>query len=438
MLMKLYAGLILSIFLLAEMSHAEVQCSSNESSKVSGFISAASGADFTVNGKQVAANAQTVFWERPGAKSGKTVPESTIGGILTLGEGVQVCGNDDRHTHVITAANIYLVPEGMHVKGFAVVQRVLSTSPELTLEADGYTIAVTPQTVVSIKPPLIASAVPSANLWIAYEGNRTANGQVVADQLKWMQFALSGRQKKALAKSKETLVAPKYGLKPGDTGTNGSITALYIDARKHTVVIPANAALQERVKRVGERLIPASQKDLAEDNPQKINFRFFAVDDKRMYWAIGSPDGVVLIPEQMVEALSSDDDLATVLSPAVAEVLERQVPPPAGSATGSTLLVLGGMPFMPPVEGLALMSVGFYEAEHEGYPSRFDPMQCSRVGLSLMHDAGYDIFESPRTWQILRYGSAQRAAGKPDTQQSEYLLSVIGEEYERPEAASSH
>ena len=437
MLMKLSAGLILLILLFAGMSHAEVQCSSNESSKVSGFVSAASGADFTLNGKQVVANAQTVFWDRPGAKSGKTVPENVIPTILTLGAGVQVCGNADRHTHVITATNIYLVPERVHVKGFAVVQRVLSTLPELTLEADGYTIAVTPQTVVSMKP-LIASAVPKANLWIAYEGNRKANGQVVADQLKWRQFALSGRQKKALAKSKETLVAPKYGLKPGDAGTNGSITALYIDARKHTVVIPADAALQERVKRVGERLIPASQKELAEDDPQKIDFRFFAVDDKHMFWASGSPDGVVLIPEQMVEALSSDDDLATVLSPAVAEALEQQVPPPAGSATGNTLLALGEMPFMPPVEGLALMSVGFYEAEREGYPSRFDPMQCSRVGLSLMHDAGYNVFEAPRAWQILKYGSAKRAAGKPDTQQSEYLLSVLGEEYERPEAASSN
>jgi hypothetical protein len=77
---------------------------------------------------------------------------------------------------------------------------------------------------------------------------------------------------------------------------------------------PANIALQARVSRVGLSLVPAYQKQLADDSPSKIYFRFYAVDEASIRSDLSCNAGLILVPKQVVERLQNDDQLAALLA----------------------------------------------------------------------------------------------------------------------------
>lgn len=398
---------------------------------VAGSISAiTAGPEFDVDGKHVVTNAKTIYWKQI-VDNGKS-ELSTDPGVakgLVVGDNVQVLGEKDKHTHAIVATQVLLLPATTDkVSGFAVVQRVMATSPELLLEADGYQILITAKTVMHNKAPLNDKTVPVANMWIAYSGRWDKDGHVVAEHAAYSEFMLNAKMRKGLEKSEGTVVAPTDGTKPGEVKKDGQMVAPYIFAQKHTVSIPADEAIQERVRRIGERLIPESQKMLAKGDPQKIDFRFYAVDHMSVPQVIGSPDGVVIIPVQVVEKLQNDDQLAAMLAEGVAQAVEWLVPPAAIGNAGPAMMALGEMPFVGPLAGIALISGGLFETTHGAYAMRMDPMQAPRVGLALMHDAGYDVRQAPAAVQMLRYGDAKPGEKAPSPL-SAYLLKMIGMEY---------
>ena len=94
------------------------------------------------------------------------------------------------------------------------------------------------------------------------------------------------------------------------------------------------------------------------------------------------------------------------------------------------------MPFVGPLAGIALMSGGLFETLHGTYAVRLDPLQSARVGLALMHDAGYDVHQAPLAVQILRYGDAKTAEKAPSPL-SAYLLKMIGLEYAHEGSAAA-
>ncbi|MHB1674297.1 MAG: DUF5666 domain-containing protein [Acidobacteriaceae bacterium] len=420
-------GFLLCLFLLPSVLYAQ----DDSTPTVEGYItSISSGGGFDVNGKHIVTTPQTVFWKHI-VLYGRdaTTADPDIANRLAVGDNVQVFGGKEKHTHSIVASKIVLAQDHEHLSGFAVVQRVVATSPQPILEADGYFIAIPPKAAMHNKPPLTDQTAPAANMWIAYKGKWDKDGLVVADRASLSQFVLSSRMKKGLDKSEGKVVAPNYGTKPGESRKDGEIEAPYIFGKKHTASILAEPALQQRVQQIGERLIPACQKSLGKGDPQKIDFRFYAVQHMSVPQTIGSPDGIVIIPVAVVEQLQNDDQIAAVLAEGIAEAMEWQVPLAATGNSGPTMIALGAMPFVGPIAGIALESGGLYQMKHGTYPSRLDPLQIERVSLSLMHDAGYDVLQAPVAMQILRYGVANDSSTKAPTPQTTYLLSIIGQEY---------
>ncbi len=407
-------------------------CAQDDSTPtVEGYItSISSGGGFDVNGKHIVTTPQTVFWKHI-VLYGRdaTTSDPNIANTLAVGDDVQVFGSKEKHTHSIVASKIMLAQDQEHLSGFAVVQRVVATSPQLIVEADGYNIAITPKTAMHNKPPLTDQTAPAANLWIAYSGKWNKDGLVVADRASLSQFVLSSRMKKMMKKADGKIVEPNYGTKAGESKKDGEVDIPYIVTASHKGKgqIPADAALQQRVQRIGERLIPACQKDLAKDDPQKIDFHFYAFNDKGLHHAVGSPDGSVVIPEQVVAKLQNDDQIAAVLADGIAQALERQMLTGAPKrASAGAMIALGGMPFVGPLAGIAMESGGLYAMHNAGEVSQ---LQSARVSLSLMHDAGYDVRQAPVAWQILSSKDANDSSTKAPSPQATYLLSIIGQEY---------
>lgn len=379
---------------------------------------------------------QTVFW-KPIVDQGRQAftNDSSVAKKLAVGDQVQVFGKRIKRTNEIQASTIVLQPKYERLTGNAVIERVIATSPQLILEADGYYIATTPKTVVQYRPPLAKSSPPSPNLWIEYDGRWNRDGLVEVDRITYSQFDPSKRTETGLQRSKQKLVPPVYGTSDGAAGKPGKFMAQYLIGRGNSASIPADRVMQEVVQRVGQSLIPACQKNLPQNDPQKINFQFYVVDDKDLFQAMGSPHGIVIIPSQVVSDMQTDDQIAAVLAQGVAEALEWQVLPKAHNPAGPELMDLANIPNMSPLPAAVLMSVGLYMELHGNYPSHFDPYQTTRVSLSLMHDAGYDVMQAPFAWKLLGLEQAQGFGINPATVGKTYLELIIQQEYSHDQHA---
>ena len=81
-------------------------------------------------------------------------------------------------------------------------------------------------------------------------------------------------------------------------------------------------AMQARVKKIGQKLMPQYQQDLPDADPSKLHFRFQLVDEPKLRDTMIWPSGVILVPKQVMERMENDSELAAVLADAVAGLLE--------------------------------------------------------------------------------------------------------------------
>ena len=282
----------------------------------------------------------------------------------------------------------------------------------------------------------------SENSWLQFSGRRGKDGVLEATKA---QFFPAKPTKFKAVKGLEITTAKTRpaGAKDGTTtseaaGAPATLTdgvALQQDeqvkiglGRWHT--LPADQPLQQRLHRIGMALVPAYQKALAEDDPSKIHFRFFAVDNNKERGAVCLLDGEVLVSTQIIERLSNDDELAAVVADGVACNLQRQAARTVvamRTELGIDLALDIAGAFIPGV-GLARMGVGVNRNNEEEAMEE----ERLRLALALMQDAGYDPWQAPEAWRFLepRKLPAKLASLKyPDS--SCYQIGVLNLQYGR-------
>ena len=192
-----------------------------------------------------------------------------------------------------------------------------------------------------------------------------------------------------------------------------------------------DAAMQERVTGIGEKLVPAYQRDLSDSDPAKIQFRFQVVESKIWWDALALPSGVILISHDVVERLENDSQLAAVLADNIAAVLERQqyrVQPAGRALAAGQLAMLAGGIFVPGLGlagdlGAGAATVGILVKAEE---------QSSRVALGLLQDAGYDIDQAPLAWWHLGSKKAKPIAEITLPRRAKYAYKMLGENWHNP------
>jgi len=197
-------------------------------------------------------------------------------------------------------------------------------------------------------------------------------------------------------------------------------------ARWHT--LPADQPLQQRLHRIGMALIPAYQREMTDDNPSKIHFRFFAVDDNKLRSAGCLLDGAVLVSKQTIERLN-DNQLAAIAADGVACNLQRQ----AARTVVATRKELG-FDIALDVAGAFVPGVGLAEMLSPGiFPdSNMAAMEEERlrIALALMHDAGFDPWQAPEAWRIAEPGKVPaNPATLPYPDSSCYQLQILNLQY---------
>lgn len=159
------------------------------------------------------------------------------------------------------------------------------------------------------------------------------------------------------------------------------------------------------VNKVGMRIVPRFLRYLPPEDPNKILFRFYVLEDD-LPNAMAFSDGSVLITTGMLKRLENEAQLAIILGHEIAHVtnehtrrrFETQQKQAfwislAGAAAGTVLGAAAG----------SLIAVFSYVLVSNKF-SRDLEDQADRIGLYYAFEAGYDVREAPKVWRVMMNG----------------------------------
>ena len=399
---------------------------------VEGYITAVRGrSDFDVNGTRVRTNSAT----RYGIIGGKVAADrGSDHDAVTPGTYVQIAG-DSTGDGVNARELLFAGDWNRKIEGFGVIDRVISGGPEPLFQADGYRIRISSTTIAKFGSGLTTLADVGTNTWLSYEGRRGAGGVLLVTRV-------------SFAKARQLKVKPPepdpLPTAPSLIDQNGRLVSAHTKVRLsdaggycgwHKVVM--DQAMQERVRRVGMKVIPEYQKQLPDDSPSKIHFRMYVVDEPAIRTDLECIEGLVLVPRQVVERLATDDQLAAIMANGVAYSIEAQ----------SARLYREGLEFLgigvaADVAGAFVPGVSFGTMIGERVVNfeieKRMQEQAGRIALTLVSDAGYDPRQAPEAWRLLAPKKLPKdLASLKYPSRAGYQLSILKLEAEPPQSSPS-
>jgi len=343
---------------------------------------------------------------------------------LRPGAYVEVAGNYDAHTRTAKAVTVCIYNERTKTRtGNGLILRVVSAGPEPVYRADGYQIRINSSSSVSFHSGLKRLSDVGPDTMLRYKGKLGKDGILEATRAQFTRIA----GKPEIVSPSQSSEAPNSAAHTNGGAMQGS--APNEDKLQMWHAIPPDQPLQQRVARIGLSLVPAYMSEKAGNNPSKISYRFYAVDDEKMRSGYSLIDKhIILIPKQAAERLQNDSQLAAVLAEGIAQKLQTQVITAgdvAESAAG--VAAAGGMIFMTPF-AIAGYATYLIPAMHKGEQVLETPIQDQRdrIALGLMADAGYDPHQAPEAWRLLApVHPALDPQSLPYPLRSEYQLNVL-------------
>lgn len=391
---------------------------------ISGYVThITSPTVFDVNGSHIVCDGSTMFGvEANGIKTSTHTPTD-----LYIGEAIDVYGKGNKKTHTVAATTVATsLDQPKQLNGSAIISsipspRTVKTKPGgLLVRADGYRILITAKTQTKFDAPLTSLSGVSTNTWITYQGKLRPDGILLAESAAFKSNAIPKGEDNLRTKS-------EYDPKTVDPRDKQSGTSKFFLGTKVKKIPPYNdPAMQSRIDRIGASLIPAYQRNLPATDPTKIDFRFQLIDEPKWHDALTLPNGIILVPRQVVERMQNDSQLATVLADNIACAIEKQLYrelPTSHKMTAAQLGSDAGAFFVPGL-GIATAVANYKIATTI---LRHTEEQSGRVSLNFLHDAGYDIYEAPRAWWLLAPKRPKDISEIDLPERAAYLYSVIGQ-----------
>jgi hypothetical protein len=224
------------------------------------------------------------------------------------------------------------------------------------------------------------------------EGVRKSDGIVYAARITTKPNSFTKSEKELRLKLSQNLNLTGVEVDAGAVKqlSNGNVE---IGGKKFKLV--ESLEVQTYVNKVGFKLVPRYIKDLDRNDPSKLSFRFYAVEDPTPN-AFAFADGSVFIHTGLLKILKNEAQLAGVIGHEMAHATYEH-----SRRTNESLLVK-----VPVVgEKLGVLSKGdlvtFGLGVFANKFSRDMENEADRVGLRYMFDAGYDPRESPKVWREL-------------------------------------
>ncbi len=231
-----------------------------------------------------------------------------------------------------------------------------------------------------------------AGMIATYEGVEQPDGAVLASRIIFVKNELETGEGKLWKSMKITEKTPNF--------TQGEPGELKVSSVGKFKLLP-NKEVQDYVERIGQSLVPAYQKSLPEDDPQKIHFKFYVIRSKEPN-AFALANGVVVVNSGMITLLENEAQLAAVVAHEISHSTQehtwRQMNKDKNKRTALMVGTIAAAAFgaYPVLNMLNLISAAMVN----GYSRRLED-QADRVGLEYLVAAGYDPREAPRVWKIM-------------------------------------
>jgi hypothetical protein len=430
-----------AIFLLAAAS-----CVAQDATpKLSGYITRiTSPQDFDINGQHIQLSGQTKFsiWQLPpSSPHAKATDVSVSPSELHpyFGEPANVYGDQDNKQHTIQATRLTLgIRTPNYVSGYGIVDAVLPPPPTMSstadhvIRADGYLILISSATLSTFKKPLVSGSDIQVNRWVRFEGTQRADGVVVAEKAHFTKNVVAPVEFRHQIDC-DPPADPRDKSQNGDAEPNCDVALPQISPS-------TNSVLQARVSAIGSRLIPKYQLALPATETTRINFRFRLIADNegtaKWHGALPLPDGIILVPQAVVERLENDSQIAAVLADNIASALEKQpLRVRAMTEKGTGRLTTDAVVF----GSLAGLAGGGVLAGDimENHLLHTAEDQSGRVSLWLLQDAGYDINQAPIAWWLIASKKPQPIADIPLPRRAASLYDFLGESWPQQDASSA-
>ena len=378
---------------------------------------------------------------------------------IRVGTDLEITGELNEPTGELRPQSIKVfLEEGQRLKRTAVIDRLpqIYKHPDGSFTgaffADGQQIRLAPATQVVFRPsraerqalkkagqksstgqdddiglrPLQSLEEIHPNMVLTYEGARQADGGLIASRLEFTRNELEpGEVKMWKALTPYGRMPDFQKFKAGEMNING--------VGKYKVVPSADA--QRYIQNLGMSVVPLYQRAMAESDPTRIPFRFFLVENKEPN-AFALANGTVVVNSGLFDILENEAQLASVLAHEVAHATQRhawrQQQYHKGSRTAMKIAGILGSAALGD-SSLAAATELIDNAIRNGY-SRSLENQADRLGLQYMYEAGYDIREAPRVWQVMTrkygdHGSNFWSNHDNNTTRRSYLMAEIRNNY---------
>jgi hypothetical protein len=375
---------------------------------LSGYVTrAASSSDFDVNGWRILCGSETKTSIFQNDRSRPPIDQPGCPREMPrIGLPVAVWGSRDETQQTVAATGLALLPIPLEeISSYGIIEAVLARSPEsLTVRADGYTVLIPASAHLDFRAPLHSLADVTTNVWLDYRGEQQADGTVrVLDA----GFTPNRPNRKAEKTRTRTDYDPTQVTKKGNTKAE-----LFIGVNAKKIPTWHDPAMQARVTAIGNKLIPAYQRNLPPGDATRIDFRFYVTaGDPHLRGVLPLPSGIILVPHQAVDRMQNDSQLAALLADSIAVEMEAQdarmlqgIRPTRKHATKELAIDAGEVMAIGGTETLAANML----VEHHRFAK--EQRQSARVSLSLMHDAGYDVAQAPIAWWRLSEGTEKSLA----------------------------
>ncbi|RMG46830.1 MAG: hypothetical protein D6723_16750 [Acidobacteria bacterium] len=229
---------------------------------------------------------------------------------------------------------------------------------------------------------------------VEIKGQRQPEGYIIATEGTAQPNLLTGTEKMLIQQVQENLTLPPPERLVGGRAKIGGRAVKFVN----------DLELQQYVTKVGYKLIPRYIRDMPRDDPAKLTFRFYVIQDDT-FNALALPDGSVFINTGLLKILKNEAQLAAVLGHEIAHITyehprqrwKKLLLLMMLSEVSSEILRRFGLET---IADLTKFGIGFFSNKF----SRELENQADRVGLFYMYDAGYDPREAPKVWrEILKF-----------------------------------
>ena len=408
-----------------------LHASAEDQSKVSGYVTKVdpSGA-FDLEGVHVTLTPKTEFRVR---SADNPLVSTSAAAKYFIGETVDVIGPLDRSARNIKAEQVIIVEaKPVKVGGIAIIDAIPqqpSVKGERVLRADGYMLHLNSSTKVNLDPAIHSLEEVTLNQWIEYSGVQQVDGTVLCSYAGIGLNHVAQREEKLLQKNAYDPAAVT------DSDRQNAASRFFAGTDAKRIPPYKNPEMQARVERIGNKLIPAFQRALPETDPTKINFRFQVIDSTTWRDAVALPTGTIVIPRQVVERMQNDDQLAAVLADNIAGAFEKdalRIIPTVRATTAANYAATAADFFVPGIAAASWLAGKRATSTVHNQQQN----QSGRVGLDLMHDAGYDITQAPIAWWLLGSAKPEPIDKIKMPSRAANLYMVLGTTWHTPDPAA--